>query len=236
MRPGFGDDGPGGASMKAKRRDSAAAVVEGVKDGSVVLIGGFAISGMPEELMHALCDIRPRGLTIVANSPGGGDNWIGRLVKEGCVAKVICSFPYAGDAGHFRELYNKGEIELDLAPQGTLAERIRAGGAGLGGFLTPTGVGTDVAKGKQVIEVDGKPHLLEKAIRGDVALVLAEKVDPFGNLTYRKAARNFNAVMAKSADLVLVQAVEEVPLGTFDPAAIVTPGIFVDRYVVLGGQ
>jgi len=219
--------------MKQKRCSSTSETVQVIGDGSTVLIGGFGRGGLPIELIDALCDRRVRGLTIVNNNTGHGETGIGRLIHEGCVAKVICSFPVSKESYVFRDWYDRGAIELELVPQGTLAERLRSGGAGLGGFLTPTGVGTEVAAGKQCIHVNGRDYLLELPLRGDFALIKADKVDPRGNLTYRKAARNFNPVMAMAADQVLVVASEEVPLGAIDPEHVITPGLFVDRYCIV---
>jgi len=216
--------------MKNKRVASAAQALEGVREGATVLIGGFGEGGIPDLLLAALAEIGVRGLTLVANGTGGSG--VANLIARGQVAKMICSFPLGKDSAVFREWYEAGRIELELVTQGTMAERMRAAGAGLGGFLTPAGVGTDVAAGKQIMTVDGCDYLLEKPLRGDVGLVRADRVDPRGNLTFRKAARNFNPVIATAAELVLVQANREVALGELDPEVIVTPGVYIDRYFV----
>ena len=218
--------------MKQKRVDDPAAAVAGVFDGATIMVGGFGRSGVPEGLTDALCARGLRGLSIISNNAGSGRTGIARLLEAGSVAKIICSFPRATESGVFKDLFDAGEIELDLVPQGTLAERIRAGGAGIGGFLTTTGVGTELAQGKQAMTVNGRDYLLEMPLKADFALVKAHRVDGRGNLTYRKAARNFNPIMAMAADTVLVQAFEEVPVGALDPEIIVTPGIFVDRYCI----
>ena len=219
--------------MKPKRKTSAQEAVERMHDDAVVFIGGFGRGGVPENLIEAVCQKRLRGLTIVSNNAGTSSTGIARLLEEGCVRKVVCSFPLAKESVVFKGLYNKGLVDLEVVPQGTMAERIRAGGAGLGGVLTPTGVGTDIAEGKQVIELDGRNYLLERAMRADFALVKAHKVDPMGNLVYRKAARNFNPIMAMAADWVMVEATSEVAVGDLDPEAIVTPGVYVDAYVAI---
>ncbi len=212
--------------MKQKRHGTALEAVERMKDDSVVFVGGFGRGGVPERLIEAVCQRKLRGLTIVSNNAGTSQTGIARLLEEGCVRKVVCSFPLARESVVFRGLYDKGLVDLEVVPQGTMAERIRAGGAGLGGILTPTGVGTDIAEDKAQIELDGRMYLLERAMRADFALVRA-----FGNLVYRKAARNFNPIMAMAADWVMVEAAEEVPIGELDPEWIVTPGIYVDAYI-----
>lgn len=218
--------------MKNKHYASAVEVVACMRDGATVLVGGFGHAGIPDLLIEAVCDRGLRGLTIVTNNSGRGRTGIARLIESGCVAKIVCSFPIAKEGYVFREWYEAGKIGVEVVPQGTLAERIRCAGAGLGGFLTPTGVGTDVAEGKQLLTVNGDDYLLELPLRGDFALIRANVVDTRGNLTYRKAARNFNAVMATAADVVLVQANREVELGELDPEIIITPGLYVDRYFV----
>ena len=218
--------------MKNKQYANAGEVVSCMRDGATVLIGGFGHAGIPDLLIEAVCDRGLRGLTIVTNNSGRGRTGIARLIESGCVAKIVCSFPIAKEGYVFREWYEAGKIAVEVVPQGTLAERIRCAGAGLGGFLTPTGVGTDVAEGKQLLTVNGNDYLLELPLRGDFALIRANVVDARGNLTYRKAARNFNAVMATAADVVLVQANREVELGGLDPEVIITPGLYVDRYFV----
>ena len=219
--------------MKQKRASTPYEAVADLFDGATVMIGGFGRSGLPEALTDAVCERRLRGLTVVSNNSGTGETGIAAMLMAGCVAKIICSFPRATESGVFRELFDAGKIDLELVPQGTLAERMRSGGAGLGGFLTRTGVGTELAAGKQVIQANGEDHLLEPALRADFALLKAARVDPRGNLTYRKAARNFNPVMATAADRVFVQAAQEVPIGALDPESIITPGLYVDRYCIV---
>lgn len=223
---------PGGQRMKQKRVQSAAEAISGIFDGAVVMIGGFGRAGVAEVLLEAISEAGVRDLTIINNNSGYGETGIAKLVKARCVRKLICSFPWAKEAYHFREAYNSGEVDLEIVPQGTLAERIRAAGAGIGGFLTHTGLGTELAAGKQVVEVNRRQYLLELPLHADFALVRADKVDPLGNLTYRKAARNFNPLIAMAGKTVVVEANHEVPLGELDPECIVTPGIFVDRYFV----
>ena len=201
-------------------------------DGATIMVGGFGRSGVPEALTDAISLRAVRGLTIISNNAGTDDTGIAKLLMAGCVAKIVCSFPRATESTVFKQRFDAGEVELELVPQGTLAERIRNGGAGLGGFLTRTGVGTELATGKTSFDVDGETYILERPLRADFALVKADRVDPQGNLTYRKAARNFNPVMATAADTVLVQASREVDSGGLDPEHIVTPGIYVDRYCI----
>ncbi|MGE4561501.1 MAG: 3-oxoacid CoA-transferase subunit A [Rhodospirillales bacterium] len=218
--------------MTPKRIDSPEKAVAEVSDGAVVMIGGFGRSGVPEALTDALSARRVRGLTVISNNAGTGETGIARLLREGCIKKIICSYPRPAESGVFKDLYDAGMLELELVPQGTLAERIRVGGAGLGGFLTLTGVGTELAEGKQVMELGAHKYILELPLRADFALVKAHKVDPWGNLTYRKAARNFNPIMAMAAKLTIVQAWEAVPLGSLDPECVITPGVYVDRYCI----
>ena len=220
--------------MIDKRVKDLAAAVAGIRDGATVLCGGFGAVGEPIALTEALIGLGVRNLTIVANNAGTGETGIARLIKEGRVRKVICSYPRTADPHVFEEAYKAGKIELELVPQGTLTERLRAAGAGIGGFYTPTAVGTKLAQGKETRAIDGKTYVLEKPLKGDVALIAAYKGDRWGNLIYRKSARNFNPVMAPAADLTVVQVTELVELGALDPEAIVTPGIFIDRVVVAG--
>jgi 3-oxoadipate CoA-transferase alpha subunit len=220
--------------MKQKKAASLEEAVSHLRDGAIVFVGGFGYGGVPEELIEGVCGRGLRNLTIVNNNAGTGHTGIARLLEEGCVGKMICSFPFAAESVVFREMYEAGKVDLEVVPQGTLAERMRNAGAGLGGFLTPTGVGTEIAEGKQEFEIDGKRYILEKPLRADFALVKAYKVDPRGNLVYRKAARNFNPVMAMAADFTIVEAKEEVPLGALDPEVIVTPSTYVDCYYVTG--
>ena len=219
--------------MIDKRVPDLAAAVAGIKDGATILCGGFGAVGEPIALTEALVDLGIRNLTIVANNAGTGETGIARLIKEGRVRKVICSYPRTTDPREFEAAYKAGKIQLELVPQGTLSERLRAAGAGIGGFYTPTAAGTRLAEGKETRVLDGKTYVLEKPLKGDVALIAAHKGDRWGNLVYRKSARNFNPVMAAAAVLTVVQVKEIVELGSLDPEAIVTPGIFVDRIVVV---
>ena len=220
--------------MKNKRADSVEDAVAIVEDGATVLLGGFGGTAVPEFLIDAVCDRGLRELTVVANNAGTGHAGLARMFEEGCVAKLICTFPWAKESFIFKELYDAGKIELEIVPQGTLAERMRTAGAGLGGFLTPTAVGTDLAEGKQVHTIDGKDYLLELPLHADVALIKAHRADPRGNLIYRKSARNFGPIMAMAAGHTIVEVAEEVAIGDLDPEVIVTPGVFVDRYFVTG--
>ncbi|GAA2001392.1 3-oxoacid CoA-transferase subunit A [Microbacterium ulmi] len=214
-------------------RDAAAAVAD-IVDGTTVLIGGFGRAGQPVELIDALIAHGARDLTIVNNNAGNGDTGLAALLATGRVRKVVCSFPRQHDSWVFDELYRSGRIELELVPQGNLAERIRAAGAGIGAFYSPTGVGTLLAEGKESRIIDGREYVLEYPIAADYALIGALRADRWGNLVYRKTARNFGPVMAAAAATTIVQVDEVVPLGGLDPEAVVTPGIFVDRIVVTG--
>jgi len=210
---------------------SALDAVAGTPDGATVLVGGFGLAGMPSELVDALIEQGARDLTIVSNNAGNGDVGLAALLAAGRVRKVICSFPRQVDSYVFDELYRAGKIELELVPQGNLAERMRAAGAGIGGFYCPTAVGTPLAEGKETRVIDGRTYLLEYPIHGDVALISAWRADEVGNLVYRKTARNFGPVMATAARTVIAQVAEVVPVGSLDPEAVVTPGIYVDRVV-----
>ncbi|MYX42502.1 3-oxoacid CoA-transferase subunit A [Streptomyces sp. SID89] len=205
--------------------------VSGVEDGSTVLVGGFGLAGMPFDLIDALIRQGARDLTVVSNNAGNGDVGLAALLRAGRVRKVICSFPRQSDSYVFDELYRAGRVELEVVPQGTLAERMRAAGAGIGGFYSPVGVGTALAEGKETREIDGRTYVLEQPIKGDVALISAHRADPLGNLVYRKTARNFGPVMATAATTVVAQVTDIVPVGHIDPETVVTPGIFVDRLV-----
>jgi 3-oxoadipate CoA-transferase, alpha subunit len=209
--------------------------LHGIADGSTVMIGGFGTAGIPGELIEGLIEQGARDLTIVNNNAGNADHGMAALLKTGRVRKIICSFPRQVDSYVFDELYRSGRIELELIPQGNLAERIRAAGAGIGAFFTPTGYGTDLAKGKETREIGGKNYVLEYPIYGDVALIKAERGDRWGNLTYRKAARNFGPIMARAARCTIAQVREVVPLGAIDAEIVVTPGIFVQRVVPAAG-
>jgi 3-oxoadipate CoA-transferase alpha subunit len=202
-----------------------------VRDGATVMIGGFGTAGLPDELIEALIEQGAGDLTLVNNNAGNGDTGLAALLAKGRVRKIICSFPRQVDSWHFDRLYREGRIELELVPQGTLAERIRAAGAGIGAFYTPTGYGTELARGKETRRIDGRDHVLEHPIRADVALIKALRGDRWGNLVYRKAARNFNPIMATAAATTVAQVDEIVELGALDPEHIVTPGIHVTRVV-----
>jgi 3-oxoadipate CoA-transferase, alpha subunit len=217
--------------MINKIAGSIAEALADVRDGSTVLIGGFGTAGIPAELIDGLIEQGAKDLTVVNNNAGNGDTGLARLLKAGRVRKIVCSFPRQVDSFVFDELYRSGKLELELVPQGNLAERIRAAGAGIGAFFCPTGFGTELAKGKETREIDGRQYVLELPIRGDVALVKAEAGDRWGNLVYRKAARNFGPVMATAAKTTIATVHEIKELGEFDPEAIVTPGIFVSRIV-----
>jgi 3-oxoadipate CoA-transferase alpha subunit len=206
--------------------------VAGVADGSTVLVSGFGGAGMPYALLAALVRSGARELTVVNNNAGNGDTGLAALLAAGHVRKVICSYPRQTDSYVFDELYRAGKVELEVVPQGTLAERIRAGGAGIGGFYSRTGVGTPLAAGKEVRTIDGVDYLFELPLRADVALVRAHRADELGNLVYRKTARNFGPIMATAADLTVVEVSDVVPVGGIDPEHVVTPGIFVDRVVI----
>jgi 3-oxoadipate CoA-transferase alpha subunit len=220
--------------MKNKKSETLEGAVDRIKDGATLLIGGFGQPGVPEILIDGVCDLGRRDLTIVTNNAGTGHSGIARLFEEGCVSKLVCSFPWAKESFIFKDLYNAGKIELEIVPQGTLAERMRTAGAGLGGFLTPTGVGTDLADGKPSMNVGGKDYVLEKPLRGDFALIKAYQADPRGNLIYRKTGRNFNPIMAMASDFTIVEVQESVAIDELDPEVIVTPGVFVDTYYVTG--
>jgi 3-oxoadipate CoA-transferase alpha subunit len=206
--------------------------VRGIADGSTVLIGGFGRAGLPFALIDAVRRNGVRDLTVVNNNAGNGDTGLAALLAAGAVRKMICSFPRQSDSHVFDELYRAGRIELEVVPQGNLAERIRAGGAGIGGFYTPTGVGTLLAEGKELRTIDGRDYVLEYPIKADLALIRAHRADLLGNLVYRKTGRNFGPIMATAATLTVAEVSEVVPLGGIDPEAVVTPGIFVDRVVV----
>lgn len=210
---------------------TAAEAVSGIPDGATVLVGGFGMAGMPTSLIEALIDQGARDLTIVSNNAGNGDTGLAALLAAGRVRKVICSFPRQSDSYIFDGLYRSGKIALEVAPQGNLAERMRAAGAGIGAFYCPTGVGTLLADGKEVRNIDGKDYVLEYPIRGDAALICAHIADRAGNLVYRKTARNFGPVMATAAALTIAQVSRVVDAGQIDPETVVTPGIFVDRVV-----
>ena len=210
---------------------SCQAALADVPDGATVMIGGFGTAGLPNELTEALLAQGARELVIVNNNAGNGDRGLAALLAAKRVRKVVCSYPRQADSHHFDALYRAGQIELELVPQGNLAERIRAAGAGIGGFFTPTGYGTELAKGKETREIDGRGYVLEAPIHADFALIKAERGDRWGNLTYRMTARNFGPVMAMAAKVTVASVHEVVELGSLDPEAVVTPGIFVQRVV-----
>jgi 3-oxoadipate CoA-transferase alpha subunit len=210
---------------------SIAEALEGVKDGATVLMGGFGAVGQPDELIEGLIEQGAKDLTVVANNAGAGRVGLAKLMEVGRVRKIICSFPRSAGSVVFEDLYRAGKLELEIVPQGTLAERMRAAGAGIAAFYTPTGAGTMLARGKEVREFNGRPHVMELALKGDVALVEAWEADRWGNLTYRESGRNFNPVMAMAADLTVAQVHHLRELGEILPDHVHTPGIFVNRVV-----
>lgn len=212
------------------------AAVAGIPDGATVMIGGFGRAGQPVELIDALIAQGASDLTIVNNNAGNGDVGLAALLAKRRVRKIVCSFPRQSDSWVFDDLYRAGDIELELVPQGNLAERIRAAGAGIGAFFSPTGVGTQLAEGKETREIDGRTYVLEYPIKADFALVSALKADRWGNLVYRETARNFGPIMASAAATTIVQVDEIASLGALDPEVVVTPGIFVNRVVAVGAR
>jgi len=221
--------------MIDKRVHAMAEAMAGIKDGDTVLLGGFGSVGQPDALLDGLIETGARDLVVVANNAGSGHVGLARLMELRRVRRIICSFPRSQGSVVFEALYRAGEIELEIVPQGTMAERMRAAGAGVGAFYTPTAVGTQLARGKETREINGRMMVLEYALPGDVALVEAWQADRWGNLTYNKSGRNFNAVMATAARTTIVQAHHIVELGALDPEAIATPGIFVDRVLHVPG-
>lgn len=217
--------------MINKRAPSLEDAISAIRSNSVVLVGGFGDIGVPLKLVEALSKRSVCGLTIVSNNAGTGERGLSLLFRSGMVSKVIASFPAQVGADHFINSYRRGEVVVELVPQGTLAERLRAGGAGIAGFYTPTAYGTELAVGKEVREFDGVGHVFEKAIRGDFALVRAQRADPYGNLRYRLASRNFNPVMAMAASHTIAEVSEVVDVGKIDPDDVHTPGVFVDQIV-----
>ena len=215
---------------------SADEAVAGIEDGATVLVGGFGVAGMPFALVDALIRQGATELTVVSNNAGNGETGLAALLAAGRVSKVVCSFPRQSDSWVFDDLYRSGRVDLELVPQGNLAERMRAAGAGIGAFYCPTAVGTPLAEGKEVREIDGRTYVLEYPIRGDVALVRAHVADRMGNLVYRKTARNFGPVMAMAASTTVVEVGRVVEAGQLDPECVVTPGIFVNRVVVAEDQ
>lgn len=221
-------------TMIDKRVASIEQALTGIEDGSVILVGGFGNAGSPIPLLEALIDQGATDLTIVSNNAGEGDFGLAALMRAGRINKMICSYPRSSGSVIFEELYDQGKIDLEVVPQGTLSERMRAAGAGIGGFFTPTSAGTLLAEGKETREIDGKLHVLEHPLKGDVALIKADLADRWGNLTYNKSARNFGPTMAMAAELTVTQVRQIVDLGDIDPELVVTPGIFVDRVVEIG--
>ena len=215
--------------MTATITDNPADAVEGFHDGATVLVGGFGMAGMPITLIEALVEQGATDLTIVSNNAGNGDTGVSALLAAGRVRKFVCSFPRQDDSYVFDRIYRAGQIELELVPQGTLAERLRAAGAGIGGFFCPTAVGTPLAEGKETSVIDGREYVLEYPIHGDYALIRAHRADRLGNLVYRKTARNFNPVMAAAAATTIVEVSDVVDVGEIDPEHVVTPSIYVDR-------
>ena len=205
--------------------------VASIKDGMTVMIGGFGGSGAPIELIHALIDQGSKGLTVINNNAGNGHVGIAAMIEQGMIEKMVCSFPRSADPVAFTEAYKAGKIQLEVIPQGTLAERIRAGGAGIPAFFTPASYGTELAEGKITEEFEGKMYVRENWLKADLALIKAERADPHGNLTYRMAARNFSPLMAMAADKTFAQVRRVVALGSIDPEQIVTAGIFIDGIV-----
>lgn len=220
--------------MIDKTVGSMQAAIAGIGDGATIMIGGFGNAGMPAELIDALIAQSARDLTIINNNAGNAESGLAALLKTKRVRKIICSFPRQTDSWVFDGLYRAGELELELVPQGNLACRIEAAGAGLGAIFTPTGYGTPLADGKETRAIDGRNYVLELPIHADYAFIKADKGDRWGNLTFRKAARNFGPIMARAARCTIAQVREVVPLGTLDPEVIVTPGIFVKRVVATG--
>jgi 3-oxoadipate CoA-transferase alpha subunit len=212
------------------------AALADIADGATIMIGGFGNAGMPAALIEALIAQGARELTIVNNNAGNGDTGLAALIGAKRVRKILCSFPRQADSWHFDKAYRSGELELELVPQGTLAERIRAAGAGIGAFFTPTAFGTLLAEGKETRRIRDRDYVLEYPIHADYALIKADRADRWGNLVYRKTARNFAPIMASAARCTVVQVREIVELGALDPEVVVTPGIFVKRVVKIGSQ
>jgi 3-oxoadipate CoA-transferase, alpha subunit len=219
--------------MINKRIDSVADAVKDICDGATVLIGGFGEAGSPIELIHALIDLGAKNLTVASNNTGSGEVGLAALIKNEQVSKMICSFPRTANSTVFPELYRAGKIELELTPQGTLAERIRAGGAGIPAFYTPSSIDTVLAEGKEHRTFDGKEYVMEYGLQADFALVKAKMADSYGNLIYNKTARNFAPIMCTAAKITIVQVEEFVDAGEIDPETVITPGIFVNRVVVV---
>ncbi len=217
--------------MINKTYPSVAEAVKDIADGATVMVGGFGASGSPIELLHALIDHGARELTVINNNTGNGEVGLAALIGNGQVRKMICSFPRSSQSKVFPKLYREGKVELEIVPQGTLAERIRVAGAGIPAFYTPTTVGTVLAEGKEVREFDGREYVLEPWLKADFALIKSEVADPLGNLTYNKTARNFSPLMCMAAKTTIVQTGKLVARGGIDPEHVITPGIFVNRIV-----
>jgi 3-oxoadipate CoA-transferase alpha subunit len=220
--------------MIDKRVSSLSEAVVGISSGATILVSGFGEVGVPTMLVDALVATGAGDLTVVANNAGSGERGVAALLREGRVRKIICSYPRSSGSVWFEHRYRRREVELELIPQGVLSERIRAGGAGIGAFFSPTGVGTELASGRETRQLGGRWHVLEYPLRGDVALVKGRRADRWGNLVYHATARNFAPTMAMAADVTVAEVDEVVELGTLDPESIVTPGIFVDRLVAIG--
>lgn len=222
--------------MIDKEANTVAAALEGLQDGAAIMIGGFGEAGVPAELIEGVVEQGATDLTIISNNAGTGDVGIAALIGANRVRKIICSYPRMVGSRHFEERYRAGDLELELVPQGNLAARIQAAGSGFGAIFTPTGYGTKLAEGKETREIEGRNYVLEYPIHADVALVKAYKADRWGNLVYRKAARNFGPIMAMAGKTTIVQVEKIGSLGTLDPEAVVTPGIFVDRIVEISSE
>ena len=231
--PGKGRAQDGTIKVLNKTVGSVHKAVSDISDGASIMIGGFGEAGSPIELIHALIDHGVRELTVISNNAGNGYVGLAALIKTGQVRKMVCSFPRSSNSSVFTDLFRAGKVELDLVPQGTLAARIQAGGSGIPAFYSPTAVGTPLAEGKEVREFNGKPYLLELALKADFSLVRADCADRFGNLTYRMTARNFGPIMCMAAETTIVQVKTIVEAGGIDPEHVVTPGIFVDRVVAV---
>jgi 3-oxoadipate CoA-transferase alpha subunit len=219
--------------MIDKQVASVTEAVADIPDGATVMIGGFGEAGSPIELIHALIDQGAKNLTVVNNNTGSGHVGLAALIESGRVARMICSFPRTANSTVFPDLYQRNEIELELVPQGTLAERIRAGGAGIPAFYTPTAVGTPLAEGKEVRSFDGRDYVMEYGLKADFALIKSERADRYGNLVYNKTARNFGPIMAMAAKTTIVQTHRPAEVGEIDPEIVITPGLFVDRVVTV---
>ncbi len=219
--------------MIDKRIVSPAEAVADIADGATVMVGGFGEAGSPIELIHALIDKGTKNMTVINNNTGSGHVGLAALIENRQVSKMICSFPRTANSTVFPDLYRAGEIELELVPQGTLAERIRAGGAGVPAFYTATSVGTPLAEGKEVRTFEGRDYVLEHGLKADFAIIKCERADRYGNLVFNKTARNFSPIMAMAAETTIVQTGSQVELGAIDPEVIVTPGIFVNRIITV---